>query len=274
MARPKRKTSEPSEVDRRVKSSKQGTNSNSAGLEVPTASSQASQKASRFLSLPREVSWTARISPLTLRGFCLRHTLIHPFKLRDHIYSFVARDLTATLYTRGRGNLTCPAAITLVNKQIRSEVMSVLCLEAGSIVAEVVNFDFRHLVTFYNRLSEREHKHLLGMSQGQEKRHIVVRLAFTYGYSEYTAEDLLKRWVKRVAHPNKQGTEVYCSYEVAKPHHGFGTNGMQGWRYIRQLQHGSIAMKEGVQKEELDKVLAPVVIEHDAGFSHYHCLGV
>lgn len=152
--------------------------------------------------------------------------------------------------------------------------MSVLCLEAGSIVAEVVNFDFRHLVTFYNRLSEREHKHLLGMSQGQEKRHIVVRLAFTYGYSEYTAEDLLKRWVKRVAHPNKQGTEVYCSYEVAKPHHGFGTNGMQGWRYIRQLQHGSIAMKEGVQKEELDKVLAPVVTEHDAGFSHYQYLGV
>lgn len=181
-----------------------------------------------------------------------------PQELRDHIYSFVAQELTATVHAGGSAKLICPASITFVNKQLRSEFMSVLCLDADTIIANVLNFDFRHMVTFYNHLSTLEHRSLVGKPNGAEKRQIKVRLEFSDAISQFEAEDLLNRWVKRSALSTKKGAKVECSYEVADPDWRFSWDIRREYWLKRQLYNQFSGIAEGAQKEAIHEVLAPL----------------
>lgn len=84
-----------------------------------------------------------------------------PAELRSRILELAARNSgTGLLSRRSRGHLSSADAIALVNKQLREEYLGVLYGHAATVVAHVLDFDFRHVVTFYNKLNAGEVKAL------------------------------------------------------------------------------------------------------------------
>ena len=74
-----------------------------------------------------------------------------------------------------------------------------------------MDYDFRHIVTFLNRLSEAELK-ALPLSGNLSSRKIQVELEFTSRPNEN--QDLLIRWLKRLEHPTKKGTKIEAVYTL------------------------------------------------------------
>ncbi len=99
--------------------------------------------------------------------------------------------------------------IARVNKQLRSEFLEVASTDAPEIVAKVDDFDFRHVVTFFNRLSERGHRTLLGEIQDAGERRMLIKL--NVRWTSYPTgrlldvfyPELLMRWVRRKLYVEK-----------------------------------------------------------------------
>lgn len=80
-----------------------------------------------------------------------------PAELRTHILELAAADHgTGLLKRTSRGVLGSEDPLSLASKQLREEYLAVLHGHASIILAHVLDFDFRHVVTFFNKLSVSE----------------------------------------------------------------------------------------------------------------------
>lgn len=92
---------------------------------------------------------------------------------------------------------------------------------APNIVSSVKNFDFGHIVTFLNRLSDAEMGALIETSSS---RKITIELTLTNSlrrdfwtrFMERKHYDMFKRWVNRLENPTKRGTQIDASYVVVE----------------------------------------------------------
>lgn len=178
--------------------------------------SQSSIMPSRLKSKPPQISKTTKkptngkLRPATPFRF-----LDLPVELRDNIYQMVLdAEPEAYLSKRFRGRLITRSALAWVNRGIRSEFLSTVYVYAGNINAVVKDFDFQHIVTFLNRLSDKEMRLLV---DGPSSRCLNIELSFSSTFTgnvESEAFHLLDRWLRRLQHPTKKGTNVLTTYTV------------------------------------------------------------
>ena len=133
-----------------------------------------------------------------------------PAELRNIVYGMVAEEYTAYLKKR---ILTDRSNLVLVSRQIRDEYRPVSLLCAKNIQTKVVDFDFRHIVTFINRLSTTEVNALPNATKPGTRR-IDVTLVFSNNPADYY---LLRRWLNRAGHPTKKGTTLDFRYTLKTP---------------------------------------------------------
>lgn len=184
-----------------------------------------------------------------------------PRELRDEVYSSIATDSTAAIDKRGGGTISCSEALSLVNKQIRSEFLSALYLDAGSLVAKVVDFNFSHIITFFNRLSERENRNLIGGPQSSEARKLKINLFVTRTCDPEPQNTGLKRWICRFSQPTKRGTHVECTYTNVVDKEFRKWESSEGWQSCGEWQeqwYDFRSLVGGVIAKELGKVMQAV----------------
>jgi hypothetical protein len=132
------------------------------------------------------------------------------------MYAYAAEDSSAYL-KKGQLQLTDDSALPLVNDQIREEYARIPALYAGTIQAEVVDFDFRYIVTFLNRLSAVELNTLPNIA-ALSTRKIEITLSISPMEEwEFIDSHLLKRWLNRANHPTKKGTQLKFMYVRGAP---------------------------------------------------------
>jgi hypothetical protein len=165
----------------------------------------------------------------------------------------VAEECTAYLK---KGKLTDRSKLALVNRQIRDEYHPVSLLCAKNIRTEVEDFDFRHIVTFINRLSTNEVNALPNVTKPGTRR-IDVTLVFSKNPADYY---LLRRWLNRAGHPTKKGTMLDFRYTLKTPD-GFKPNKFDHSDYIsgtlewqRLIYPLAPYAGEGRVKDEAEKI--------------------
>lgn len=139
-----------------------------------------------------------------------------PAELRDHVYTYIMEaESQAYLRSSGHGKPFCKSALTRVNRQLREEVAAVLNLGHTGLIAEVRNFDFSHLITYFNRTDDYELMKL-PTTANPNKHKLTIELLFTDRYSldEVTAAKL-QRWLNRLDHPFKKGANVVVNYRLS-----------------------------------------------------------
>jgi hypothetical protein len=136
-----------------------------------------------------------------------------PAELRSLVLEKAVEDETAFISPRTRGALACSSSLPRVNKQVREEFLSVLYLQAPLVRVKVNNFDFRYLITFFNRLSDRELDALPSIVLPVERKVIVELEISRHPLLDLYLKPKLMQWLRRVAHPTKKGTKVSVSYE-------------------------------------------------------------
>jgi hypothetical protein len=137
------------------------------------------------------------------------HFLGLPAELRDHVYGFAAGDYRAVLRSSPRGRLVSNSPLMRVSKQIRDEYSSALYLAAPIVTALVRDMDFSHVVTFLNKLSDRE-LNALPNANLLSDRHVVIELELTHTCP--SNPEALQRWLNRFEHPTKKGTKIEVAY--------------------------------------------------------------
>ncbi|KAK5740796.1 hypothetical protein LTR17_004386 [Elasticomyces elasticus] len=172
-----------------------------------------------------------------------------PAELRNLIYAFSAQESSAVLIHHARGRLISDSPLMRVNRQVRNEYTSVLYLTAPLITAHVRSWDFAHVVTFLNRLSDRELAALPSQQVPSERR-ILAKLHF----DGPVLTERLDRWLNRREHPTKKGTSMVVSYVV----HSAGGEGLSPWvmpglNIVRMKHH---KVDEGRAYEELQRIVA------------------
>ena len=146
-----------------------------------------------------------------------------PGELRNLVYEQVAQQQAGVLH---RGKLLVHSGLLGVSKQVGGECRAVVLI-AGDIQANVNNFDFRHVVTFINKLYEAELTTLLSITT-VSRRAIKINLNFTrYLLEGRSDQKLLHRWLNRTGHTTKKeakldmvyaGSYVYRQDQVVDAH--------------------------------------------------------
>lgn len=137
-----------------------------------------------------------------------------PGEIRNNIYRIHCTDAESSsfLSKRSGGRLEVQDALALTNRQIHDELTSTVQYKETGITAYVKDFDFRHIVTFLNKLSDTEMDVLV---EGLWVPDMTIVLSFS---STFTGDDcgvefhLLDRWLNRLTHPTKKGTNIITSY--------------------------------------------------------------
>jgi len=132
-----------------------------------------------------------------------------PAELRNAVYEYVAIDACGALHRRTRGKLASRTALCRVSKQVRDEYHAVLYMTTPYIEAHVKDFDFGHIVTFLNKLSDRE-LNALPTSTIPTHRKLRVHIRITQA-CPHNPEGLQK-WLLRRQHPTKKGTRIEVEY--------------------------------------------------------------
>lgn len=84
-----------------------------------------------------------------------------PAELRAAILALAARHTgTALLKRNSRGVVSSSDPLSFISKQVRGEYLGVLYEHAQTTLAYVLDFDFRHVVTYLNKLNKAEVKAL------------------------------------------------------------------------------------------------------------------
>lgn len=121
------------------------------------------------------------------------------------------------LTTSNRGSLSSQSALPRVSRQVREEFVAVMFRYAPAIVVSVKDFDFGHVITFLNRLSNYE---LRGLVDAQPSRRLIVELSFSHRVYDY-GPDRLTRWINRLHHPSKRGSGIDGSYLIVRSNVSF-----------------------------------------------------
>ena len=188
-----------------------------------------------------------------------------PGELRNIVYAYAATGRTAQL-KKGQRQLIDNSALSLANDQIRDEYAPMIPLYAKVIKAEVVDFDFRHIVTFINHLSTAELNALPNVA-GPSTRKIEITLCLN-PKNEWQPIDshLLRRWLNRADHPTKKGTKLEFTYLRGPPvhrvsvfgyHYGTQYDWNQTLKRWRMIVLGFVqSSKDGRAKDEAKKIQA------------------
>ncbi|KAK5675196.1 hypothetical protein LTS10_012272 [Elasticomyces elasticus] len=138
-----------------------------------------------------------------------------PAELRNTIYETVLASTGGVLLSRSatRRALASSSTMPRVNKQIRDEFLATAMLMA-EVHTTSVDFSFRHIVAFLNRLSEEELR-ALPTTKLPKQRKIIIHLHPSIDSVEQP--QYLERWLNRVQHPTKKGTDVVYEYRYSGP---------------------------------------------------------
>ncbi|KAK5675193.1 hypothetical protein LTS10_012269 [Elasticomyces elasticus] len=148
--------------------------------------------------------------------------------------------------TSSHQDLVVPSTMLLLNKQVYDEFMHAAWVLAD-IHTNVANYDFRHIVTFMNKLSDEEVRRLPNIKLPQQ-RSVIITLDVNWWAGVLDGDvELLRRWLNRAKHPTKRGTEVRYEYRLA--HAMFTDPRAAEWERQASL------MPEGRKKEELMKIV-------------------
>lgn len=212
-----------------------------------------------------------------------------PAELRTQVLALYARDVgTALLNRTSRGQVSTGDAIGRANKQVREEYIGVLYEHARTTLAHVRNFDFRHVVTYFNKLNKAEvealpvkaaepeqarmHKKSYFLGPGgnffssvlvrksvpkpsavtsastSERRTVKIILDFTPNASWTTG--FLTRWLNRQNATHKVGATTDFKYEV------LSKEATWEWRGRRDWVHMATGLSwPGEQQAEVDKMV-------------------
>ena len=163
-----------------------------------------------------------------------------PPELRNLVYAEAASDQAAYL---GKGTLTDGSALFRVSSQVHDEYLPILALHAKAIQTDVLDFDFRHIVTCVNRLAAAELNGLpstAGPRANTEPRSIEITLRFAN--SVFWPDDyLLRRWLNRAGSTTKKGTMLDFQYTLVlstekRAVWGDGTTWAY-WQWLRLLDN-------------------------------------
>ncbi|KAK5685709.1 hypothetical protein LTR17_026993 [Elasticomyces elasticus] len=172
-----------------------------------------------------------------------------PPELRTCIYDIILAQgggVRLPRKTSSRQDLVVPSAMLLLNKQVYDEFMHAAWVLAD-IHTKVANYDFRHIVTFMNKLSDEEVLRLPNMKLPQQ-RSVIITLDVNWWAGVLDGDvELLRRWLNRAKHPNKKGTEVRYEYRLA--HAMFTDPRAAEWERQASLMPGAR------KKEELMKIV-------------------
>ncbi|KAK5123220.1 hypothetical protein LTR85_003419 [Meristemomyces frigidus] len=135
-----------------------------------------------------------------------------PAELRNDIYEYVAINSGAALHRRTKGKLASGTALCRVSKQVRDEYQAVLYISAPIIDAHVKNFDFSHIVTFLNKLSERELSALPTLNSPTHRK-LRIHLEITRECPQNP--EGLQKWLVRREHPTKKGKRINVEYTAS-----------------------------------------------------------
>ncbi|KAK4555041.1 hypothetical protein LTR86_007807 [Recurvomyces mirabilis] len=138
------------------------------------------------------------------------HFLKLPAELREWVYTFVAQSTHTLLRPASGGKLLNDSPLLRVSRQCNDEYTKVLRREAPAIIAQVVDFDFSHVVKFLNSLTEIE---LNAIRTELPDRVLRIRI-FATPHCPRNPESL-HRWLRRCAHPTKKGHDIDFQYRVS-----------------------------------------------------------
>jgi len=184
-----------------------------------------------------------------------------PAELRNAVYEYVALGSPpAMLRPNGKGQLLSNSPLMRVSRQVRDEYTSALYV-AAPLSAIVKDMDFSHIVTFLNKLSERELSVLPSLtkppltksSTAAVQRQIVIRLHVTKHCP--SRPEGLSRWLVRCGHPTKKGTQLAVSY-VARNVRDFTVREcdiMSTWLNVDSIASGEFSYIE----QPVRRVLSP-----------------
>jgi hypothetical protein len=172
-----------------------------------------------------------------------------PPELRNLVYAEVARGRVAYLK---KGTLTDNSSLLQVNTQVHDEYIPMLIQFAKAIKTDVIDFDFRHIVTFFNRLSAAELSALPSLTR-PDGRSVEISLLFSYILNR-SDDYLLRRWLNRASSTTKNGTMLDFQYTLALPaQRAIRPGAHRHWR--RSVASFIAASKDGRAKEEAVKIL-------------------
>lgn len=140
-----------------------------------------------------------------------------PPEIRNTIYTFVMADEPqAYLTPRNRGKPFCKSGLARTNRQIQSEVTPLLHFAFTDVVAQVNNFDFGHVITYFNSLDRIDLKSLpTTTNEAQGGHSMTIELTFSKRRrSNFRETANLRRWLNRMEHPTKQGADVDVQYKI------------------------------------------------------------
>ncbi|KAK3670033.1 hypothetical protein LTR78_010064 [Recurvomyces mirabilis] len=172
------------------------------------------KKTSKRNSSPRETDDANQMTFVDRKS--LFPILDLPAELRNAIYEYAALDATAVVRPNVRGKVLSNSPLTRVSHQVREEYSSMLLLTAPTITAHVKDLDFAHIVALLNRLSDQELRALPSITLPSD-RSIRINLHITEACA--THSDTLTRWLLRLEHPTKSGTNLNITYRALGIHH-------------------------------------------------------
>ena len=133
-----------------------------------------------------------------------------PGELQNEIYLAVLEDTGAHLTNKLR--IAMPTNLSLASKQVHAQMVGQAMY---AITARVRDFDFSKVVTFLNRLPEKDINLLKPKTKDSERKAtLTIELACVlneFTWSSTTKRSLM-RWLNRLSVPSKRGSEVEIVY--------------------------------------------------------------
>lgn len=135
-----------------------------------------------------------------------------PAELRDNIYNKILENEPIAHLSRNtsRRTLAVVTPLALVNRQVRSEFLHAATIASPIIQTTVRDFQFGHIITFLNRLSEVLLKRL-ETQDAMPQRTIEIDLILTQGGRNEALRSGLERWLNRMG-TEKKGAKIEYRY--------------------------------------------------------------
>ncbi|KAK5691853.1 hypothetical protein LTR97_011024 [Elasticomyces elasticus] len=175
-----------------------------------------------------------------------------PPELRTAIYEqiFITNGGVQLSRNTSHRNLATTCPLVRVNKQIRDEFLFAALLLAD-IRTTAIGLDFRHIVSFMNRLSEREIA-ALPKNDNLTDRTVSVEIIMP---KQWKREVYLARWASCVQDSVKKGTQVRYRYwfYINKCNN---TSALYVSETRKRCLAGAQAVPEGRGREELLRIVA------------------
>ena len=218
-----------------------------------------------------------------------------PAELRTQILALFAHDTgTALLKRTSRGQVVTADAVGRVNKQLREEYIGVLYEHARTTLAHVRDFDFRHVVTYFNRLNKAEVEALPVKSATPEQAptHKKIRFIPTWNFSATPAstskpesatpiierrslkifldftptaswqDGFLTRWLNRQQATHKIGSNTQIDYEVLSKEATWEWKGR--WNWLQMMQSWPWPAEQQAEVDKMIRVVKEAVREEEA----------